>query len=410
MSNEGQTYECLYEKEHNKNKDSDVRGSLRLEASTSKPITSAGEEISIYVVIRNPFSVPVKIFSTETHIPVDIMDQLAQKRYRKKINDSRKALLKKIKQGDLKEGGENIKQDDSQQVQENIKQDGLRGIRQWLIINALKFQFLAADIFRFILSLEIFQVFPLFSFLQLEPDERVAVAVSPDEEESSGSLRYFERPLVEIRKLKGELNAALGNKIDLEIRKMEGTLNLTTGETNDIKQTKDLPSQTSLEIPEGFSITLYPGDSLVKHFVLKTRRWLFFNPVSHTFQIQVRYRIDERNHIDTIPFSVDIRAPMRSSIFGAIIGSILGLIVSENGKFGNFQDILSKDFLLNMSRTVIFALIIIVAFARKSNVQQVVSVEDFWGGLFTGFLVGYSGDSFIQSILGKGNGESEVSQ
>ena len=101
---------------------------------------------------------------------------------------------------------------------------------------------------------------------------------------------------------------------------------------------------------------------------------------------------------------------MRSSIFGAIIGSILGLIVSENGKFGNFQDILSKDFLLNMSRTVIFALIIIVAFARKSNVQQVVSVEDFWGGLFTGFLVGYSGDSFIQSILGKGNGESEVSQ
>jgi len=43
MSNEGETYECLYGKELNKNKDSDVRGSLRLEASTSKPITSAGE-------------------------------------------------------------------------------------------------------------------------------------------------------------------------------------------------------------------------------------------------------------------------------------------------------------------------------------------------------------------------------
>ena len=393
MSNEEQKDECLYGKELKKNKNSDVRGSLKLEASTSKPITAAGEEISIYVVIRNPFSVPVKIFSTETHIPVDIMDQLAQKRYRKKINDSRQALLR------------NIKQDSSEEVHKNIKQDSSRGARQWLIINALKFKFLVTDIFQFILSLEICKVFPLFSFLQFEPDERVAIAVTPDEEESSGSLRYLEKPSVKIDNLKGTVNATLGNKIDLKIENLRGELNLTTGETNDIKKTDDLLSQTSLEIPEEFSITLYPGDSLVKHFVLKTRRWLFFNPVSHTFQIQVRYRIDERDHIDTIPFSVDIRAPMRSSIVGAIVGSILGLIVSKNRNFGDFQDILFKDLLLNMSRTIIFALIIIVAFARKSNVQQVVSVEDFWGGLFTGFLVGYSGDSFIQSILGESNGE-----
>lgn len=393
MSNEEQKDECLYGKELKKNKNSDVRGSLKLEASTSKPITAAGEEISIYVVIRNPFSVPVKIFSTETHIPVDIMDQLAQKRYRKKINDSRQALLR------------NIKQDSSEEVHKNIKQDSSRGARQWLIINTLKFKFLVTDIFQFILSLEICKVFPLFSFLQFEPDERVAIAVTPDEEESSGSLRYLEKPSVKIDNLKGTVNATLGNKIDLKIENLRGKLNLTTGETNDIKKTDDLLSQTSLEIPEEFSITLYPGDSLVKHFVLKTRRWLFFNPVSHTFQIQVRYRIDERDHIDTIPFSVDIRAPMRSSIVGAIVGSILGLIVSKNRNFGDFQDILFKDLLLNMSRTIIFALIIIVAFARKSNVQQVVSVEDFWGGLFTGFLVGYSGDSFIQSILGESNGE-----
>jgi hypothetical protein len=405
MSNEEQKDECLYGKELKKNKNSDVRGSLKLEASTSKPITAAGEEISIYVVIRNPFSVPVKIFSTETHIPVDIMDQLAQKRYRKKINDSRQALLRNIKQDSSEEVQENIKQDSSEEVHKNIKQDSSRGARQWLIINALKFKFLVTDIFQFILSLEICKVFPLFSFLQFEPDERVAIAVTPDEEESSGSLRYLEKPSVKIDNLKGTVNATLGNKIDLKIENLRGNLNLTTGETNDIKKTDDLLSQTSLEIPEEFSITLYPGDSLVKHFVLKTRRWLFFNPVSHTFQIQVRYRIDERDHIDTIPFSVDIRAPMRSSIVGAIVGSILGLIVSKNRNFGDFQDILFKDLLLNMSRTIIFALIIIVAFARKSNVQQVVSVEDFWGGLFTGFLVGYSGDSFIQSILGESNGE-----
>ena len=96
---------------------------------------------------------------------------------------------------------------------------------------------------------------------------------------------------------------------------------------------------------------------------------------------------------------------MRASIVGAIIGSLLGFVVSENQ---NSIDFSSRSFWFSISRTVIFALVIIVAFARKSNVQQVVSVEDFWGGLFTGFLVGYSGDTFIQSILGEGNGNSSV--
>lgn len=60
----------------------------------------------------------------------------------------------------------------------------------------------------------------------------------------------------------------------------------------------------------------------------------------------------------------------------------------------------NKEILIGLLRTIIFSLIVIVAFARKSSVQQVVSVEDFWGGVFTGFLVGYTGEEFIKSILG----------
>ncbi|NEN93685.1 MAG: hypothetical protein F6K48_34365 [Okeania sp. SIO3H1] len=44
---------------------------------------------------------------------------------------------------------------------------------------------------------------------------------------------------------------------------------------------------------------------------------------------------------------------------------------------------LERQLLIGILRTIIFSLIVIVAFARKSNVQQVVSVEDFWGGIFT---------------------------
>ncbi|NEN93684.1 MAG: hypothetical protein F6K48_34360, partial [Okeania sp. SIO3H1] len=68
---------------------------------------------------------------------------------------------------------------------------------------------------------------------------------------------------------------------------------------------------------------------LVKHFVLKTTKWLFFPPVNHTFQIQVRYEFDDKLHIDTLPFTINIKAPMRSSIIGAIIGSFFGYMFNN---------------------------------------------------------------------------------
>ncbi len=44
--------------------------------------------------------------------------------------------------------------------------------------------------------------------------------------------------------------------------------------------------------------------------------------------------------------------------------------------------------------------ILVVSFARKSGVQQIVSVEDFWGGLFLGFLTGFLGQKFaLDAIL-----------
>jgi len=42
----------------------------------------------------------------------------------------------------------------------------------------------------------------------------------------------------------------------------------------------------------------------------------------------------------------------------------------------------------------------IIFMARKSDAQSFVSIEDFWGGLLIGFLVGYTGTSFFESITG----------
>jgi len=40
---------------------------------------------------------------------------------------------------------------------------------------------------------------------------------------------------------------------------------------------------------------------------------------------------------------------------------------------------------------------VIIAFARKSAAQPIVSVEDFWGGAFISFMTGYLGfDHFFK--------------
>jgi hypothetical protein len=42
----------------------------------------------------------------------------------------------------------------------------------------------------------------------------------------------------------------------------------------------------------------------------------------------------------------------------------------------------------------------IIFSARKAEAQSFVTVEDFWGGLLIGFLIGYSGTTIFAKITG----------
>ena len=41
----------------------------------------------------------------------------------------------------------------------------------------------------------------------------------------------------------------------------------------------------------------------------------------------------------------------------------------------------------------------VVLFARKKDVQPLIAIEDFWGGIAIGFLVAYSGPQLIKNLL-----------
>jgi hypothetical protein len=51
-----------------------VRGSIAPTVSASSPQTVAGSDFSIFVVIQNPFEVPITLYQVQTHIPVELMD------------------------------------------------------------------------------------------------------------------------------------------------------------------------------------------------------------------------------------------------------------------------------------------------------------------------------------------------
>jgi len=51
-----------------------VRGNLSILVSSSEPVVTASGDFSIFVEIRNPFDVPVTVYSVQTHIPTELVD------------------------------------------------------------------------------------------------------------------------------------------------------------------------------------------------------------------------------------------------------------------------------------------------------------------------------------------------
>src|SRR5262249_49480011 len=98
------------------------------------------------------------------------------------------------------------------------------------------------------------------------------------------------------------------------------------------------------------------------------------------------------------PYQLTIQAAITATMIGAVVGGAIGAVA----RMINEQTSSSAGFrtqLASLMLAVILSAILVVSFARKSGVQQIVSVEDFWGGLFLGFLTGFLGQKFALDIM-----------
>jgi hypothetical protein len=149
-------------------------------------------------------------------------------------------------------------------------------------------------------------------------------------------------------------------------------------------------------------VTLQPGDSIVKQFVLRTRKWLLFTPLSHKFQIQVNYTGDDVDHTDTVSYEQAIRSTIGAMTVGACCGAILGAVLKN---VGPTELVVTGSMLRAILVALLASTAVVIAFARKSAAQPIVSVEDFWGGALIGFSVGFFGfDKFAGLFSQSGPG------
>jgi hypothetical protein len=149
-------------------------------------------------------------------------------------------------------------------------------------------------------------------------------------------------------------------------------------------------------------LPIQPGDTALFSITLMTKETVLFRPVQYQLQYSLNFSFDpERKESRTGVCGqvVTIRSPIGSVMLGSILGGVLGYIAHFLQQPTAHSTTFWKEFGL-CSLTIILSAISVVFLARKSDAQSMVSVEDFWGGVVIGFLIGYSGTSAFQGIAG----------
>jgi hypothetical protein len=160
-------------------------------------------------------------------------------------------------------------------------------------------------------------------------------------------------------------------------------------------------------LPE--SVALQSGSTAVYTVVLNVKSSLIFTPAKYRLQFYVNYsfkqpfekqsetQVIEKIYTNTLAHSLSIRPSVYSVIIGSAVGGITGAIARllQTPSLQTGQGIT-----VSLVLAVILGGMAVIFMARKSDTQSFVSVEDFWGGILIGFLVGYTGTSFFETLTG----------
>lgn len=156
---------------------------------------------------------------------------------------------------------------------------------------------------------------------------------------------------------------------------------------------------------------LQPGNSTTEVFTLCTRHERTFRPGSYRMQISVRYRFElagedevtdsgasgvSDGNTEVIEYVMDVRSSLSSILIGGTLGSVAGWLAANLSRWDSLGR--QEGFALLLVH-VLITWGLLLLFARKKDVQPLLSVEDIYGAALIGFMVGFSGGETVAGML-----------
>jgi hypothetical protein len=319
----------------------------------------AGEEFSIFVTVQNPFEVPLTVRRVSTHIPVEFydVDQRTRLRLLRTLEDQR---------ADLEESARSL------------------GLPAQPVLRQPPSGF--AKFFSYVRGVQVLGV-----TLEFDRASNAGLAVARDLVPNTMTLEASASvPLIGKYKITRQLQA----ETDEESSENRERLARQIRE----ERLRFERTMESLRQPDSTTLDLQPGNSTSRVFTLRSGEAIWFKPATYRFRIEIEYEIAGVRNIDTIEHVLQVKASLSSIILGSLLGSGAGFF-ARSGALTSFN----WSMAIGLVTTLILAAMTVVLFARKKDVQPLIAVEDFWGGVAIGFLAAYAGQPLFARLLPTGS-------
>jgi hypothetical protein len=164
----------------------------------------------------------------------------------------------------------------------------------------------------------------------------------------------------------------------------------------------------NLKNPDEALVSVLPSESTSYSFKALVSKWLFVSGGELVFPARIKYRYKQAIHFAPFEVRFTLRPPIVANGIGAVLGALLGSgarALKDDG-----STILQQTGLEFAAATLLACILAAVAVVyssrRTGDSQPILTVEDFWGGLIVGFMVGYLGSNFFQQVvpIAKGGG------
>jgi hypothetical protein len=400
------------------------RGLLDIQVQLSNSAPTAGSEFTVFVEVTNPFDVPiyprppqlflprelrlVELTNPDQHYPVKsfnelLQDVIGERTPVRSLFTQRISLLPRSR----KKAG---------RIEDTLKEMAEQTID---LENKLK----DLDLNRRETRARIEQATAGKSFKEkleiYQKDETIQVLMDQDTSQEQLADEYLQRLSV----LRSEIVAMTGSTAVFT----EGNLILSNFSVNrgvyiqakgNVQLDRPIIDSSRKALVDASLVEtepLQPGNTAVYSGVLITTKNIFFRPIRYDLECTINFAFDPsenaRLYTNAVQHTMTVRASVGAVMIGALVGGISGFLAASMQAFNQPEpEVITLGintwsviyFSLRLLLTVILSMMAVVFLARKSETQSLVSIEDFWGGLVIGFLVGYTGTSAFEGLTGVG--------